>query len=116
MNALSALDEAKNLMEVRWGHANAPYDADMLHVLSLLKIAQQQASEFEEKSIETNRKLISLIDTDLAALTAILAYATAVKEAEPLFAEQLEAFAEQLEEWVAKYVSTVEAIEIEVKK
>lgn len=101
------LEKAINLMEVRWGHANAPYDEDMLHVLSLLKIAQQQAGEFEGKFIEINRELISLIDIDLATLTAILDYATGVKESDPLFAEQLE-------EWVAKYVSTVEAIEIDV--
>lgn len=38
------LQEAIEIMENRWGHANAEYDSDMLHVLELLKSSAKQQS------------------------------------------------------------------------
>lgn len=61
-----ALGEAIDLMESRWGHANAPYDADMLEVISLLKVARKKFGDFENKFIETNKELISLLSADVA--------------------------------------------------
>lgn len=36
------LQEAIKIIENRWGHANAEYDPDMLHVLELLKSSVKQ--------------------------------------------------------------------------
>ena len=58
---LYALEEALEIMENRWGHANAPHDPDMLQVIKLIEIALTQGRKIEEKQVRTNQELIDLL-------------------------------------------------------